>query len=140
MRRHLMLIPLILAVLGLAAGCGGNAEDTAGDQAQSAAGEAVEQAQEAADALGDRMHEAEAVAEAATYTGTIGCGHCTYHVTDECSPCMKTADGTVYVIESAADHDKLMGDRFSGKELTVVGTVEKSGDTMVLHASKVEIH
>ncbi len=142
MRRHVLLFPLILALLGLVVGCGGNADEAADDQAQvqSQAKEMVDQAQEAADAIGDRMAEAEDVAEAATFTGTIGCGHCTYHVTDECAPCMKTADGTVYVIDSPEQHDKLMGDRFSGKEITVVGTPEDDEGTMVLHASKVEIH
>ena len=118
MRRHLIVIPLVLALLGLVAGCGQKAENAADDQAQvqSQAKEMVDQAQEATDALSGRMKEAETVAEAATYTGTIGCGHCTYHVTDECAPCLKTADGTVYVIESKKDHDQLMGDRFSGKD------------------------
>jgi hypothetical protein len=143
MRKHVFMVPLILALIGLVVGCGKKANETTGDQAaavQTEAGKMVEQAQEATDALSGRMKEAESAVEMATYTGTIGCGHCTYHVTDECSPCLQTADGTVYVIESEQDHDALMGDRFSGKEITVVGTVEPSDGAAILHASTVEIH
>ena len=58
-----------------------------------------------------------------TLAGTLGCGHCTYHVTDGCSPCIKTAEGTIYVIDGAGEGSELMEKRFDALALNVVGTV-----------------
>ena len=71
--------------------------------------------------------------------GALGCGHCAYHVTNECAPALKTADGTIYVLESETEQDKLMGDRFSGKEITVSGTVKKVDGQLVLHTAMIEV-
>jgi hypothetical protein len=58
-----------------------------------------------------------------TLAGTLGCGHCTYHVTPECSPCIKTAAGAVYVIDGAGEGSELMEKRFDALEVSVAGTV-----------------
>ena len=64
--------------------------------------------------------------DAVTLAGTLGCGHCTYHVTPECSPCIKTAAGAVYVIDGAGEGSELMEKRFDTLEVAVVGTVTGS--------------
>jgi hypothetical protein len=61
-----------------------------------------------------------------TLAGTLGCGHCTYHVTPDCSPCVKTAAGTIYVIDGAGEGSELMEKRFDALEVAVVGTVAGS--------------
>lgn len=146
MRRFWIVFPLALAVIAFAAGCG-QKEDAAKEQAkteaESAAGKAVAQAQDAAEQVEGKMQEAAAAAqgELQTVEGTIGCAHCTFHVADACAPAIKTADGTIYVIDAASQgYDKAMGDRFAGKQATVEGTVEDVNGTMILHAAKLDIH
>lgn len=148
MRRFVIVFPLALAVIALAAGCGQKQAKTEKQaqvkaEAQSAAGKAVSQAKDAAKQVGDKMQEAAVAADASmqTYEGTIGCAHCTFHIADACAPAMKTADGKIYVIDSKAEgYDKAMGDRFSGKKITVEGTVEDVNGTMILHAASLDIH
>jgi len=75
-----------------------------------------------------------------TLAGTIGCGHCTYGVTHECALAMKTAEGTVYLIENDPEHEAHMAERFSGRPVTVTGTVAQTDTANVVFAEKVELH
>jgi hypothetical protein len=57
-------------------------------------------------------------------TGTLGCGHCNFHVTPECSASMKTATGALYVLDGVSEGSELWSKRLEpGHEITVVGTV-----------------
>ncbi len=140
MRKFWMIAVVGAAGMALIAGCGqGEKQDTAaGDRA------AVEQA--AGDAGDGAVAGGRAVpvpegteAVSATFEGTIGCGHCTYHTTPECALAMKTGDGTVYVIENDPEHEAHMGERFSGKPITVVGTAGEKDGMNVIYAEKVEL-
>ena len=39
--------------------------------------------------------------------GTVGCGHCTYSIGEECSAAVRTADGAIYILEGVGDGDEL---------------------------------
>jgi hypothetical protein len=57
-------------------------------------------------------------------TGLLGCGHCTFHVASECTPCLKTGSGDVYVIDGVPEGTELWEKRLEeGHQITVTGTV-----------------
>ncbi len=140
-----------LMVAGTAAlllgGCGrGQQAADDGDRAavtdQAAAGdEASAAAENATPDAGGRMVKVPEGTElaATTLEGTIGCGHCTYHLTPECALAMKTADGVVYVIENDPEHEAHMGERFSGKPISVTGRVGEKDSMNVIYAEKVDL-
>lgn len=74
-------------------------------------------------------------------TGTLGCGHCTFHTTESCAIAMKTEDGRIVVIdaESLANEDHLFAERMSGKPVSVDGTLEEVEGQLVIHSKTVEI-
>jgi hypothetical protein len=71
-----------------------------------------------------------------TLTGTIGCGHCTYHLEglESCALAMQTEDGKQYVIEGAPNHDALYDERFSEKSITVTGEIVTGGSYNIIKA------
>ncbi len=142
MHRLWMMVAAMLLVLPLAAGCAQKKTETASNETPPAEQPAtMEQghAGEAMEAAGQSVPPADMELTAMTLEGKVGCGHCTYHVTDACALAMQTEDGKVYVIESAPDYDAAFGDRFSGKTISVTGKVgEKDGKSLVF-ADKVEV-
>jgi hypothetical protein len=146
--RNLWMILVTAGTAGLLlAGCGQGQEsaDTGGRAAvenQAAAGDQAEAPESATPETGGRMLEAPEGTELASVTleGTIGCGHCTYHVTPECALATQTAEGVVYVIEGDPEHEAHMGERFSGKPITVTGRVAQTDSMNVVYAEKVELH
>ncbi len=148
MRRRWMM----LAVAGMAglllAGCGrGQKAADGGDRAAltersaSADAETPAAAESAAPGAEGRMLKAPEGTElaSATLDGTIGCGHCTYHLTPECALAMKTADGVVYVIENDPEHEAHMGERFSGRPISVTGRVGEKDGLNVVYAETVDL-
>ena len=69
--------------------------------------------------------KAENVVEAAavSFSGTLGCGHCTHHIGDSCSAAVEASDGTVYILEGIAAGTDLFDKRFDGGKVKVEGKV-----------------
>lgn len=103
-------LTLSLALALVLAGCSGKepGADTASRSEEPAAS-----ATPAADAASGQ--------QVVTLTGTIGCGHCTFEVVDRCHAAMTTPDGVVYLLEGVDQESELFTERFSGKEIRVVG-------------------
>ncbi len=120
---------VLLACAWQATGCGKNppAEKQAGLASETRAGSnaAQPQAEDTTPQAEDTTAQVDSLAEGpeVTLAGTLGCGHCTYHVTTDCSPCIKTAAGSIYVIDGAGEGSELMDKRFDALAITVVGTV-----------------
>jgi hypothetical protein len=131
--RRLMF--LVLAVL-FAWGCGQKAPETAGKTEEPA--RAAESGEMAAESPASPA-EAPA-AEPVQLTGTLGCGHCTFHTTSDCAIAMKTDDGRIVVIdaEELADEDHLFAERMSGKPVAVAGHLEDVGGQLIIHSRNVE--
>jgi hypothetical protein len=60
--------------------------------------------------------------------GTLGCGHCNYHVATECAAAIKTASGDVYLIDNADKDSELFQKRYDGIQVTVNGNVSETDD------------
>jgi len=114
MKRFVALTTVALLGLGIAAaGCGKKAatSDTA-KEAKSASGAATP-----------------APAGEVQLAGTLGCGHCVFHVTSECAACVKTASGEVYVIDGVNEQSPMWEKRMEdGHTITVAGTVVASNE------------
>lgn len=142
MDRLRMMITASMLVIPLVAGCAQKKTETASNQTppaeqpatmqQGSAGETMQAAGQSAPPEGMEL-------AAMTLTGKVGCGHCTYHVTDSCALAMQTDDGKVYVIASAPNYDATFGDRFSGKAIDVTGKVGEKDGKWLVYADKVEL-
>lgn len=124
-------IPVILAMAVLAAGCADKSADDAAARMQEGADMAKDAAAEATDMAGDAMDETADAAMAmvdengmVTVAGTVGCGHCNYGMGESCSAAMKSADGTVYLLEGV-DETPVFEERKSGKAIQVVGVAKE---------------
>ncbi len=110
-----------------------DAADEAGEAVHDAAAEAGDAMRDAADEAGDALEgatgammktdDAEMPADAVTLVGTTGCGHCSFGIGKACAAAMKTADGTIYVLDGVDAESDLFQHRMDGKSLTVVGVV-----------------
>jgi len=103
---------------------------------------AVDKAGDAANAIGDKMEGAADAAKGAidgaadaaksiapvSLAGTTGCGHCDFHIGDSCSAAMKTADGTIYILDGVDPESKLFTDRQNAMNVKVVGVVKDGAD------------
>jgi hypothetical protein len=68
--------------------------------------------------------------------GTLGCGHCVFHVTSECSPCVKTATGDVYVIDGVKEGSELWAKRLEdGVQIALSGSVLGATDDNLKHVA-----
>jgi hypothetical protein len=113
-------VGLVLALVALA-GC-----QPASKEAQTekpSAAPAAEQASATTEAA------TTASAQPVTLSGTVGCGHCNFGKTSECSAAIQTADGNVTVIDGVT-HDselwKLREENATPAEVT--GTVAQGPD------------
>jgi hypothetical protein len=113
MTMRLFALALTLSAL-IAIGCGG--EQQSADEAQTPPAASIPAASAPESAHGGEM----------TLSGELGCGHCTYQVGTSCSAAVKTADGTVYILE-VSDSSELFTERLSGKQVTVVGSMHAHG-------------
>jgi hypothetical protein len=56
--------------------------------------------------------------------GTLGCGHCSFHATNECAAVMKTDSGELYVLDGVDEKSELWEKRLEpGHKITVAGKV-----------------
>jgi len=125
MRRNWLLIPMVLAITGLALGCGTT------DKAEETATPADEPAQTQETPATTEM------AEATVIEGKLGCGHCNYKVSNECSLAMQTASGDVYVIEAAENQEELMAQRYDQPAVKVEGKVSEVDGLKVIYTDSV---
>jgi hypothetical protein len=116
MKRPLILF-LGLALLSVAGCQKAKTEAPAGQTAEHAATEtAPAQTQTAA-------------GETVTLTGNVGCGHCNFGKTSECSSAIQTADGTVTVIDGVSTDSELWKLREENmKPAEVTGTIAQGPD------------
>ena len=125
----------------LIAGCSsGGSSDQAANNAQTNATteehtnvadmpkEAIDSAKEAAAKVEQAsMPEGQEV----TVTGTLGCGHCNYHVGTSCSAAIQTADGVIYVLDVPQDSEWFQN-RYDGGDLKVTGKIHHEGELVML--------
>lgn len=118
---------LLAMVAALAVGCAREraAENAASKPQPGASGSAADPAPPSESPAGASGAEADgAAAGEVQLAGLLGCGHCTFHVTPECSPCVKTRAGDVYVIDGVGEDADLWEKRLEeGHQITVTGTV-----------------
>jgi hypothetical protein len=112
-----------IAILTLAALLlGGCAKHEATEHEHAATTPATSDSSEAAvphpqDVAGDAAVPAEI-----QLAGTLGCGHCTFHVTSECAAVLRTASGESYVLDGVEETSELWAKRMeSGHKITVSG-------------------
>lgn len=142
MRRIWITMPLALMVLALLAGCGGNTAENASQTEDMQADSQT--AMTETDGHEGHAHTQEAggtEAETASVTmnGTLGCGHCSYHLTETCAPAMKAEDGVVYILESDKDRAELMDHRLDNPEIKVAGRVAEVDGQKVIYTDSVEM-
>lgn len=71
-----------------------------------------------------------------TFSGTLGCGHCDHQIGSGCSAAVKTADGTVYILDGVGAGQEAFDKRFDHGSIEVTGTVEvRDGVNFVTVAS-----
>ncbi len=121
----------LLLVLAACSGGGGDASNAPAESAGTAvsqAGKIVEHAQEVADA----------VPAVVTVTGTLGCGHCNFHIGESCSAAIQTADERVYILDGLAAGDDLYDHRFDGGRYQVTGRAHDVDGVHHLSADNIE--
>jgi hypothetical protein len=133
MKTRITILLASVAVLALA-GCSGSGDQSAESAKQTVETAAKDVSDAATDAAAKMQDAMAAVADLAPkegetlLVGTMGCGHCNFHIGDSCAAAMKTADGTVYIMEGVEAGNVLFDERKSEKPIQVVGTTtEKDG-------------
>jgi hypothetical protein len=118
----------ILAGALVLAGCSATTEKPASEGAAKQAAPAATYPPATSATPGGGTHAQSAVpasGEAVTLVGTSGCGHCTFGVGQSCAAAMKTADGTLYVLDGVDPESDLFKSRMDSKSLKVVGQVSQ---------------
>lgn len=81
-----------------------------------------------------------AAAQPVDLSGNLGCGHCTFHVKNECSLAMKAQDGTVYLLNAGARQEELMAKRYDAIPVHVHGQMTEVEGLKVITTETVELH
>ncbi len=58
---------------------------------------------------------------ARTVEGTLGCGHCTFETSEECTAALRTAEGEVILFDGVSEDSPLFRKRLDGGEVKVTG-------------------
>jgi len=95
------ILALGLAFLSVIAGC-----QKSGQEAKTQT-PADQTAEHAATETAPAQTQTAAAGEPVTLTGNVGCGHCNFGKTSECSSAIQTADGNVTVIDGIAHDSEL---------------------------------
>jgi hypothetical protein len=72
-------------------------------------------------------------------SGKLGCGHCTFHVKDECSLAMKSDDGTVYLLNAGDRQEELMEKRYDQLPIRVAGRVAEVDGQKVIYTETLDL-
>ena len=80
-----------------------------------------------------------AAAQPVDLSGNLGCGHCTFHVKNECSLAMKAQDGTVYLLNAGARQEELMAKRYDELPIHVHGQMAEVEGQKVITTETVEL-
>ena len=119
MRRYWFFVPVAVAFMGLALGCGGSEKAETSAQEEPAA------------------TDAEFVS--INTTGKLGCGHCTFEVINDCSLAFEATDGEVYLLEVGDRQEELMGKRYDEPMATISGRVTEVDGQKVIYTDSVEL-
>jgi hypothetical protein len=121
MHARFLTAALLSVALGVTlAGCSRSKPPEKAADKTPAAGEVAPSDAAAAPATGDATAQTAEVQLA----GTLGCGHCVFHVTSDCAACVKTASGDVYVIDGVQEGSDLWEKRLEGtQQIAVSGAV-----------------
>ena len=118
--QRIALLFFVAALALFVSACSGS-EPTAPAEAAKAASTAP------VDAAAEAMEAAYELGQEVTLKGQLGCGHCNFQTGETCSAALQVAEGPVVILDVAEDHE-LFTDRFSGKQIEVVGTVASVDD------------
>lgn len=139
--KYLLTLSLI-ALVGIMAACssGDQSSDSSADAGQTSqqqfetqSNDAVAAARKAvAETEGRQLEEGSEI----TVVGTLGCGHCTYHVGENCSAAIQTMAGMVFILD-VAEESEWFQNRFDGAELEVTGKVRHKGSDVLLETTAV---
>ena len=111
--------------------------DKAGDAAKDMADKAGDAAHDMADKVQDAAKDMHADAHAALQTldnghvmlvGTTGCGHCDFKMGNSCSAAVKTANGSIFIIDGVESSDPLFQNRQEGMKVKVEGKLAHAAD------------
>lgn len=147
MRRFWILVPAALAITVLALGCGSGekAETAETAQKEPAAAEGTHTHSDgtthtdAAHTGGKIKAPADAEMASVTLEGNIGCGHCNFHVKEECSLAFKDKDGEIYIIDAGDQQEALMDKRMSEPSALIAGRVGEVDGQKVIYTDSVEL-
>jgi hypothetical protein len=142
MRRFWILVPAALAIAVLALGCGsGEKADTAQNEPAATEETHAQAGGEAnADHTGGKLKvPADAEMASVTLEGNIGCGHCNFHVKEECSLAFKDTDGEIYIIDAGDQQEELMDKRMSEPSALIAGRVGEVDGQKVIYTDSVEL-
>ena len=144
MRRFWILVPAALAITVLALGCGGG-EKTETAQNEPAATEGTHTHSDGtvhsdAEHTGGKI-KAPADAEMASVKleGNLGCGHCNFHVKEECSLAFKDKDGEIYLIDAGDQQEELMDERMNEPSAMIAGRLGEVDGQKVIYTDSVEL-
>ncbi|HHN75285.1 MAG TPA: hypothetical protein ENK10_08670 [Acidobacteria bacterium] len=122
-----MRIPiLVLAVLALLlAACGGGQQSSTPEPSPEAAAPETPAAPAAEPVNWE-------VGQPVDVSGTLGCAHCSYHLTDSCAAAVQSADGS-YMILDADQESELFTKRYDKATVNIKGTIAEAGDPPKVH-------
>lgn len=113
-------VVLVFAWAGCSKNAPGEHQEAASQHGDTHAGQSDASQTTTADAS-----EATPSGDEVVLAGTLGCGHCNYHVATECAAALKTASGDVYLIDNADKDSDLFQKRYDGIQVSVNGTVSE---------------
>lgn len=144
MRRFWILVPAALAITVLALGCG------SGEKAETAQNEPAETEgththsdgtthSDAAHSGGKMKAPADAEMASVKLEGNLGCGHCNFHVKEECSLAFKDADGEIYIVDAGEEQEALMDKRMDQPSVLIAGRVGEVDGQKVIYTDSVDL-
>ena len=119
--KQITLLASVSLLTFFAAACAAN------EPVEQAAPESAEPASALVEEAAEVMDAPFEIGQEVTLEGQLGCGHCNFHTGDACSAALQVADGPVVILDVPEDHE-LFTDRFSGRQIEVVGTIASIDD------------
>lgn len=141
MRRFWILVPAALAIMALALGCGsGEKAETAQNEPAATEDTNDQAAAETHPNTGGKIKVPEGMELASVnLEGTMGCGHCSFQVKDECTLAFKDADGEIYIVEAGDQQEELMEVRIDEPSVFIAGRIGEVDGQKVIYTDSVEL-